>query len=209
MCKELLLLHGLGQTPEDWSAVCAALPDSSSVRCPALFALPRSGALTYDALYRAFCALCDDSPAPLSLCGLSLGAILALHYGLEHPGRVGALALAAPQYKMPRTLMALQNILFRLMPARTFSSLGLPKTDLLCLTRSMASLDFTDRLDRLTCPTLILCGDRDKANRAAAETLAAQLSQAEFYLVPQAGHELNRDAPAALASRLAAFFQLQ
>ena len=54
--------------------------------------------------------------------------------------------------------------------------------------------------------TLILCGDGDKANRPAALRLSERIEKAKLDWIPQAGHEVNRDHPAALSRKLQAFF---
>ena len=57
---------------------------------------------TYRELYAAFSEECDKEVEEIVLCGLSLGAVLALHYAIDHPDKVKALVLIAAQYKMPK-----------------------------------------------------------------------------------------------------------
>ena len=149
---------------------------------------------------------CAPIEGPVNLCGLSLGGILALHYGIEHPEKVNALALIGVPYPMPRGLMRLQNGAFRLMPRSVFQRMGWEKADFLALCRSMLSVDFSEELERIECPTLILCGDGDKANRSAALRLSERIEKAKLDWIPQAGHEVNQDQPAALSRKLQAFF---
>ena len=127
---------------------------------------------------------------------------MALNYAIDHPERVKALVLIAPQYKMPRTLLKLQNILFRFMSKSAFSQTGFQKADFIRLCRSMAELDFSRSLRKVTCPTLILCGEHDRANQKAARMLAGLLKNAQFQQIPNVGHEVNVDAPEALAKAL-------
>mgnify|MGYP000403449676 CR=1 FL=1 len=117
-------LHGLGQGPESWQQTLDRLPQGEE-HCPALFSLTESP-VTYNSIYAGLCRYCDGLEGPLHLCGLSLGSVLGLHYAAEHPLRVASLALISPQYRMPRRLLALQDLLFRLMPERSFRELGLP-----------------------------------------------------------------------------------
>lgn len=200
-----IFLHGLGQGPDSWDGVLAALPEQGE--CPDLTAFFSKGGAAYQDLYRGFCAYCAEKTPPLGLCGLSLGAVLALHYALDHPERVGALVLIAPQYKVPKGLLKVQNVLFRLMPERAFAETGLGKGDMISLTTSMLELDFTPRLGELRCPTLVLCGEKDKTNAKAARELARLAPGARFQTVPGAGHEVNRDAPEALAAAWAEFMK--
>ena len=66
----------------------------------------------------------------------------------------------------------------------------------------MRSLDFTSRLNRVTCPVTILCGEKDSANIKASKKLDGLLPYATLQIVPGAGHEINKDAPEAIAAIL-------
>ena len=202
----LLLLHGLGQGPGSWDGVLDALGPDPGAACPDLFGLC-GGAPDYPALYAALEDYAGALPEPVLLCGLSLGAVLALDYAIRRPERVAGLVLVAPQYKMPRTLLRLQNAVFRIMPERAFAQTGLGKRDILRLTASMMDLDFRNGLARVDCPALILVGERDSANRKAARELAGLLPRATVREVPGAGHEVNVDAPRELAEALRGFWE--
>ncbi len=199
-----IFLHGLGQTAASWTKLLSAWTIEGS--CPELFSLFGGGEPTYQALYRGFSDYCEGLDGPLSLCGLSLGAVLALQYAADHPERVDSLILIAPQYKSPKALLRLQDMLFALMPERAFTETGLDKPAFRRLARSMAELDLSPKLKAIRCPVLLLCGEKDRANRKAAEELARLLPSAELKLVPGAGHEVNRDAPERLAEILAEFY---
>lgn len=202
----LLLLHGLGQGPGSWDGVLDALGPDPGAACPDLFGLC-GGAPDYPALYAAFEDYAGALPEPVLLCGLSLGAVLALDYAIRRPERVAGLVLVAPQYKMPRALLRLQNAVFRMMPERAFAQTGLGKRDILLLTASMMDLDLRNGLARVDCPALILVGERDSANRKAARKLAGLLPRATVREVPGAGHEVNVDAPRELAEALRGFWE--
>lgn len=203
-----ILLHGLGQTPHSWDGVRTFLPVDADVRCPDLLGWISEGAADYAALYSAFCAYCDGLPGQLQLCGLSLGAELALQYTIRHPQRVGALVLIAAQYRSPKALLTIQNLLFRLMPQNAFQSTGLGKQDFIALCRSMMGLDFSNDLDQISCPTLVLCGQQDKANQKAAQVLSQRIGGSTLQVIPQAGHQVNLDNPKVLAQLLGGFFTL-
>lgn len=202
----LVLLHGLGQTPADWDGVLAAMGPGKGACCPDLPALLRGREAVYPALYQALSAQLEALPGPLDLGGLSLGAVLALHYALDHPDHVRALALAAPQITMPRRLLAVQDLVFRLLPQRAFGSTGFSKAAFRRLTASMAELDFRHQVPSLRCPVLVVCGAGDRANRRAAQELHSLLPTSALHLLQGADHEVNRDAPQALGALLDAFF---
>lgn len=199
-------LHGLGQTPEDWEAVLMDADDAQRGVCPNLAALLQGKDPTYSNLYAAVSALCDGMDGAINLCGLSLGGVLALHYAIEHPQKVSALVLIAPQYKMPKTLLRAQNLLFHFMPGAMFRQTGFEKKAFLRLCGTMMDLDFSDSLSEITCPTLVLCGEKDSANRKTAEKLAGMLKHGTLQIIPGAGHEVNRDAPDALRAALRGFY---
>ncbi len=66
----------------------------------------------------------------------------------------------------------------------------------------MACLERERFLTRVSCPSLILCGEKDRANQKAAALLTAGIPGAEHRLITHAGHEVNRNNPAALALEL-------
>lgn len=200
-----LLIHGLGQNAASWNDTLAVLPDSWDIEAPSLLDLPGAQP-EYEGLYRAFCSYCAAMEDRLNLVGLSLGAILALHYASEHPDRVGKIALIGAQYRMPRFLLLVQDILFRLMPGAAFEESGLKKSDFIRLTHTMSRLDFTGRLAQVQCPACVLCGEKDGPNQKAARELSLKLPQAQLHIIPNAGHEVNKDQPEKLAEILTAFF---
>ena len=202
-----VFLHGLGQGPDSWAAVRARLSPAPDDAIPGLTALLRQGDGTYRALLTSLASALEALPGPLDLCGLSLGAVLALDYAARRPERVRSLVLIAPQLRMPRRLLALQDLLFRLLPERLVTGgTDLKKAELLTLTRSMADLDLTAPLPGLACPALVVCGARDRANLPAARELAGLLPGAELRVFPGAGHALNRETPELLAQVLSAFW---
>lgn len=202
-----IFLHGLGQGPESWTGCLDALGPDGDAACPDLFGLCGNAPPVYQNLYAAFEQYMEARPEPVGLCGLSLGAVLALDYAVRHPHKVRVLVLIAPQYKMPRTLLRMQNLVFRFLPERAFAQSGVGKEDLIRLTASMMPLDFRGELPRVTCPVLILAGEKDTANGRAARKLARLLSCGSFREIPGAGHEVNLDASRELAEAIRNFAQ--
>lgn len=202
-----IYVHGLGQTAASWEAALCRLEKPDECICPDLAEMiPAGEAVTYQALYKAFTELCDRLEGPLDLCGLSLGGVLALHYSVEHPEHVHSLVLIAPQYHMPKGLLRMQNILFRFFPKSAFSQVGFTKAQFIQLCGSMMDLDLSGELSEITCPTLVLCGSRDRANKQACIQLVQRLKRAELQIVDDAGHEINREAPEQLAVLLRDFY---
>ncbi|MDO5145499.1 MAG: alpha/beta hydrolase [Eubacteriales bacterium] len=192
-------IHGLGQTSSSWDKVIALLPADIEIHCPCLSAIVKDKQITYHNLYEAFENECNRMEMPLCLCGISLGSILALQYTLNNPQNVKSLILIAPQYKMPRLLLAIQNIAFHILPQAAFSSMGFSKRDVIALTTSMKKMNFTSLLNKIECPALIICGQKDRANQHAAKILTNTMLNAKLSFVENAGHEVNIDAPSILA----------
>lgn len=134
-----------------------------------------------------------------------MGGVLALQYGIEHPQKIKSLALIAVQYKMPKNLLAFQNVIFRFMPNSMFQQMGLGKAQFIQLSKSMMELDYSEELNKILCPVLVIYGEKDSANRKASKELAERLSHGKLCMIEKAGHEVNVDAPKRLARVLDGF----
>lgn len=206
--RQFIFIHGLGQTQSSWDSSISFLSENILASSLDLTALCDSGQMTYQDLYCSFENYCDSCPNPLNLCGISLGAILALNYAINHSEKVQSLVLIAAQYKMPRLLLKFQCMIFRFLPKASFSNMGFSKSDFISLTSSMVDLDFSSYIMNISCPTLIVCGQRDNPNKKAARDLANHIPQAKIHLIENAGHEVNVDTPKELASIINSFFAL-
>ncbi len=203
-----IYLHGLGQTPNSWKKTIMQLRPAAHSICPDLAELVQGQDATYQNLYKAFSEKCDGFDEKIDLCGLSLGGVLALNYACEHPEKVNSLVLIAAQYKMPKVLLRIQNILFQFMPKAMFQQTGFSKVDFLLLCKTMMELDFSNSIQKITCPTLVICGEKDSANKKAAVELAGIIKNAEFQVINGSGHEVNIEAPETLAGILYDFYSL-
>ena len=200
-----IFLHGLGQTADSWKQVLSQLDSDGNRFCPDLSNLVSGQEVTYHNLYASFSSLCEGMNEPLVLCGLSLGGVLALNYAVEHPERVKRLILIAAQYRMPKKLLRLQNLIFRFMPNAMFHQMGFGKQDFLRLCSTMAELDFSQQLHRISCPVLLICGKKDKANKAASIELSGHLPNSTLKMLDSTGHEVNLEASKELASLIRLF----
>jgi len=202
-----IFIHGLGQTPASWKKTIMLLNAAAYSICPDLAAMCQEKEATYENLYAAFSEICNKLEEPVDLCGLSLGGVIALHYAIEHSEKVRSLALIAAQYKTPKKLLQVQNILFRFMPKAMFQQTGFGKAEFLQLCGTMMDLDLTGSIKNISCPALVICGEKDTANRNASVRLAELLPDAEFLMVPRVGHEINVEAPEKLVEALRSFYQ--
>ncbi len=202
-----LYLHGLGQNADSWNKVTRSTEVLENSVCLDLAKMIKGKAATYSTLYSAFSEMCNEENEDIILCGLSLGGVLALNYAIDYPQKVKALVLIAAQYKMPARLLKLQNMLFRFMPQSMFQQTGFGKLDFISLCSTMAELDFSDSLNQVSCPVLVVCGEKDKANKKASIELAHILKHSKFKEISEAGHEVNLESPEKLASLLREFYK--
>lgn len=203
-----VFVHGLGQNSFSWQKVIDYIEmGSEEIAAPDLFSLLNVGEpITYNNLYQHFFDYCESLDGPLHLCGLSLGAILSLNYAIDRPEKVNSLILIAAQYIMPRFLISVQNKVFQILPNSMFQKMELHKKDAIQLTKSMEDLDFSRQLSNISCQTLILCGEKDKPNKKAAEQLSSLITGAKLEIIMQAGHEANADNPEGLAEIIKDFW---
>ena len=194
---KFLYLHGLGQKPDSWDRVIKETKVSDSSVCLSLAEMLEDKAATYGELYAAFSGECDKEHDEI---------VLALNYAIDHPNKVKALVLIAAQYKMPEKLLKFQNMLFRFMPNTMFKQFGFKKADVISLCGTMTELDFRDSLCKVSCPALIVCGEKDNANKKASKELVSYLSDSHFHELLKAGHEANIEAPEELAIVLQKFY---
>jgi pimeloyl-ACP methyl ester carboxylesterase len=201
----LVFLHGLGTGPSGWKPQLEAFPGAIAPRLEE--AEETLGGLE----------------APFDLCGLSLGALVALRYAGEHPDRVRRLAVCAGIAGLPWHFRVLQlgiaGVVRVLPSARVRKGLvaGLPEEHRAVALDEISAIDAARasrtlryassfELERLpTMPTLVLCGERDRFNMKLSRQLAAALPDARFEVVPGAGHVANLDNPEAFNRLLREF----
>lgn len=203
-----IFIHGLGQTPDSWKSVISQLNAGEYSICPNLAELVRGSEATYQNLYSAFSALCDEIGETVRLCGLSLGGVLALNYAIDHPEKIESMILIATQYKIPKNTLKFQNMIFRLMPKSMFLQMGFGKNDFFKLCNTMMELDFRKSLQNLSCPALIICGSRDHANKKASIELSNYLHNSIYQELPGCGHEANVEAAEILAKEIRSFLKV-
>ena len=57
-------------------------------------------------------------------------------------------------------------------------------------------------LENVSCPVLVLCGEKDNVNKKAAIKIAEKLSRAKFSTIKNSGHEVNINNPKGLAKAM-------
>ncbi len=205
-----IFAHGMGQTGEDWRETLSCMGIANGVECPDLRKITE-GEICYKNLRRGFFGYCNGFTEKINLCGLSLGGMLAIDYAVNFPEKVHSLVLIGTQYKPPKNLLKFQNFLFKLMPGKAFEGAGFNKREFMALSESMAVLDFTGELPKISCKTLVMIGEKDSPNKKAAAGLAEKIPGAEdgaVRIIAGAGHEVNKDKPQQLAEALKEFYNI-
>lgn len=70
----------------------------------------------------------------------------------------------------------------------------------------IAAFETHDRLKEITCPTLVLVGDRDPSTPpSTASALAKAIAGAEVVVIPNASHLVTVEAPVAVSTEMQRF----
>ncbi len=199
--EHVLLLHGGGQTPSSWKPVIEVMPAGFVCHAADLGIGPNFS--MEDATRRVEALLDELAPRTVHLCGLSLGAMLAVHLAAQHPHRVGRLLLSGVQVRPPRRLMAAQNAVVGKLPARLVETGdGISREELLIALTEAARVDLRRQMPRIQSPTLVVCGSRDPANLPGARQSARLIPGARLEVIAGVGHTWNVSHPQRFARLL-------
>ena len=185
----LILLHAAGQGGRSWRRLTPLLTDAFTVLTPDLPGFNDApGPFTMAAAVDAVVELAAAQEQPVRLCGLSLGASVALAVAAAHPDladRVVASAPAVDGARHPRV-----TAVYRRAPGWAVRRLtDLPgRAAWLTFVDEIAALDLVDDLPKISARTLVLCGSRDRSNLAEAALAGQKIPNGTFYLVPHVGH---------------------
>lgn len=185
-----VFIHGSGHKSSSWNEVVKNMHYNEDILCPDLSSILNGKEASYSNLYSSFIDYCNKIEGEIDLCGLSLGGILALNYAIEYPGKVKSLVLIGTPYKVPKFMFRIQNIIFRLLPKSTFKGMVFNKKDTFILGNTMKELDFSNNVQVIICPTLIICGEKDKANMKSAHFLSENIKGSEWKIIQETGHVL-------------------
>lgn len=200
-----ILIHGSGHKADSWNDTIKHLKHREDILCPDLSALLNGKEATYSNLYTSFTQYCNRIDGQIHLCGISLGGILALHYATDFPDKVTSLVLIGTPHKIPKVMFGLQTVIFRLLPESAFENMAFHKKDTFILGNSMKKLDFCNSLQKIKCPALIICGQKDRANMKSAHYLSENIKNAREIIIENTGHVVNEENPEALAKILDEF----
>ena len=204
----VVFTHGFGRTGATWASQSAALAGDHHVVTWDLRGHGRSDTPAAD--YTREDALADlgavvdaamaTSGEPVLLVGHSLGGYLSLAYTLGRPETVRGLALLStgPGFRNS----ASRDEYNRSMEKVTAAS-GLPaRVGKVAVQQDSMVID---RLDEITCPTVLICGAEDRpVYLAGVRYLAGRLPDASLVEIEGAGHEPHLDRPDEVTAALRA-----
>jgi len=226
----IVLLHGLGMGHRMWLPQFQPLSEHFHILAPDLPGFARSSSLGPFTLVGAadhILGLIKKRCRPtVHLCGLSLGAMVALQLSISAPDIFASLTLSGAQVNPPRILLMAQRLIFTAMPERILLkavSSDIPgmndfmadaacedvfltgKQGLVQALNEVAQANFRPMIHSIRQPTLIVCGSRDRANLPAAHELASEIPGARLRIFPNAGHVLNVEMPVQFTAGLQEF----
>lgn len=201
-----ILIHGSGHKADSWNKVVSYM-DNKDILCPNLSTILNGKEASYTNLYYSFVEYCNKIDGPIELCGLSLGGILALNYAIDYPNKVEKLVLIGTPHKVPKVMFSIQNVIFKFLPKSLFETMAFNKKDTFILGKTMKNLDFSNGVQNIKCPTLIICGEKDSANMKSAYYLAENIKNAKLEIMKNTGHIVNEENPEELARLLKEFWK--
>ena len=202
-----IFIHGSGHKGTSWSETISYMKYNKDILCPDLSSILDGKEASYYNLYSAFSEYCNKIDGKINLCGISLGGILALNYVLDFPDKVQSLVLIGTPHKVPKIMFSIQNVIFKFLPQSIFDNMAFNKKDTFILGKSMKKLDFSNKIQKIKCPTLIVCGEKDSANIKSAYYLSENIKNAKLKIIENTGHVVNEEKPQILAKILEQFYK--
>lgn len=205
-----ILVHGLGQDEKSWNEVKNQLNNNGiNVETPNLFSIVKNYKVNYENMYKTFADYCNSFNEKINLVGLSLGGVLAIDYITEFPEKINSIILIGTPYKIPKTIITIQNIIYKFMPKRIFEKIGCSKKDMISLLNSMKNLSIPDKAPHIKSNALIICGEeeKDNINMKSAKQLSKVIQNSKLKIIENAGHEVNIDNPIELANTIYDFWK--
>jgi pimeloyl-ACP methyl ester carboxylesterase len=197
---DVLLLHGLGGDAEEWRPTAEGLTDRAHV--VAFDARghgdsePHPPDVTPEAhVADAAFVIEQRDLAPATVIGQSYGGLTAFLLAAVRPELVQRLVVAeATPDAGDESIVAEFERALRAGPADWAA--GARDHEVLVETlRQAIDEDRWPLWDQIACPTLVVIGEHGEVSRPEAETMAAQLADAQVAEIPGAGHNVHLDRP--------------
>ena len=200
---KLIFLHGLGQSADSWKEVQDFLADYPS---EALELFPSGVASYQEAKERIYQHLSEETE-PFVLIGLSLGAALALELSSYDLANLQALVLSGCPLKLAGNI-PFYILIFKLLPKRIFEKQGADKALMVGVSEELKTLDLREIARNCPYPTMLICGSQDKPNLKSMKGLQQLMPEAQFQIIPNGPHILNRAKSEEFAEITRSFLEL-
>ena len=96
---------------------------------------------------------------------------------------------------------------FKFLPQSIFDNMAFNKKDTFILEKSMKKLDFSNKVQKIKCPTLIVCGEKESANIKSAYYLSENIKNAKLKIIENTRHVVNEEKPQILAKVFEQFYK--
>jgi len=211
-----LCLHGLADTLEIWSHVIPSLARRGRVvamdqRAHGESTAPPGPYRREDLAHDAVAVLDRLGISRAVLVGHSMGGIIAMTTALACPERVAGLVLIGTASQCSEPVAGWYEQIAR--AAETDGLAGLTRViygaasqhrlqgdpqGIAHVTRCLKSLyedPLTPKLRAISCPTVLLVGDKDPMGPKASAIIQRQMPSAELQVIPDRGHWVHVEAP--------------
>jgi 3-oxoadipate enol-lactonase len=180
----VVLLHGSGRAGRMWDPALGSLSGRWHVLAPDLPGFGRSdGPFTVAGAARAVRDTIAVQTAPVHLCGLSLGGVIAIRAAAQLGSQVASLPAALRRFRqLPGPLLPF------------FSDVS-GRREWLRMLDELERTDLRGYLPRISAPALVVCGSRDWRAMPAACELAGGLPDGRLWIAPHQGHSWPATSP--------------
>lgn len=202
----LYLLQGLGQTPEVWKAVSKELGSRFSIRTidSLNIGVPEGTFSIQKAARELEKEVEKNKEERKIICGLSLGAVIAAEHALLFPDNGIEYVLASFHPSPPPFIMSIQTPIFSVLWKIIRNKIGvtIEKQQFLSILHSVKQRDFSDELAQLKQRSVFVVGEKDGIHVKGAQKYGKLIPNHTIEIIPDAGHEINKEQPKVLASVL-------
>jgi len=193
----VVLLHGSGRSGRMWGPALAGLSAEWHVLAPDLPGFGRSeGPFTMAGAVQAVCGMIAVQTAPVHLCGVSLGGVVAVRAAAQLGSQVASLMVTGtpvvPGRDLPAALRRFRRLPAPLLPL--FSDVA-GRAEWLRMLDELERTDLRGYLPQVTAPALVVCGSRDWRAMPAACELAGGLPGGRLWVAPHQGHSWPSTSP--------------
>ncbi|MBO0814132.1 MAG: alpha/beta fold hydrolase, partial [Actinobacteria bacterium] len=193
----VVLLHGSGRASRMWDQTLAGLSAEWHVLAPDLPGFGRSeGPFTVAGAAQLVYGMIAVQTAPVHLCGLSLGGVVAVRAAAQLGSQVASLVVTGtpvvPGRDLPASLRRFRRLPAPLLPL--FSDVT-GRAEWLRMLDELEHTDLRGYLPQVTAPALVVCGSRDWRAMPAACELAAGLPGGRLWIAPHRGHSWPSTSP--------------